>query len=152
MATLGDEILNILREHLMIASSTTGSGEVKVSCACGHESEGELKTYTRETDDMNEVLADFRGHPVTVTLAHGTWRTGILEADPNEWSDGYKIGDHVIAKDDVVELRDDDLEYRDSYRIHARHQATLVHLSVVKRVDDLIAKAAQSGRELRRHA
>lgn len=148
--TLGDEILNLLREHLMVASSINNSTrEVTVACACGHESEGELKSFTRETDDMNEVLADFIGHPVSVYLPNGDRYMGTLEVDPDEWSDGYKVGDHLVDKRYVTELVDEQHEHADAYRIHARHQATLVHLAVVKRMDELLAFAAKSGRALR---
>lgn len=64
------------------------------------------RKFTRDTDDMNEVLADFYRYPVSVKLKDGTIISGPLMDNPDEWTDGYKIGPYAIEKDDVMELTD----------------------------------------------
>jgi len=65
-----------------------------------------MRTFTRDTDDMNEVLADFIGHPVLVKLRDGSSTYGVLAGNPDVWSDGYMIGPFSIEKDEVISLID----------------------------------------------
>lgn len=65
-----------------------------------------MKTYTRDTDYMNEVLSDFILYNVLIKFKDGTSIWGQLEANPDEWTDGYKIGHFSFEKDDVMELTD----------------------------------------------
>lgn len=65
-----------------------------------------MRTFTRETDDMNEVLADFIGYHVTVKLTNGFSLTGDLRPSRDEYSDGYQIGSFKFEKKEVLEVTD----------------------------------------------
>lgn len=65
-----------------------------------------MRTFTQDTDDMNEVLADFIGYHVKVKLANGFSLTGDLRPNRDEYSDGYQIGFFEFEKKEVIELTD----------------------------------------------
>lgn len=66
-----------------------------------------MRVFTRDSDDMNEVLADFIGYNVEVKVDMGVLR-GPLEVDPDPYTDGYKIGPYCFEKREVVLLIDRD--------------------------------------------
>lgn len=65
-----------------------------------------MRIYTRESDDMNEVLSDFVGYNVLAELTNGFKLWGLLKPNLDEFSDGYQIGHYEFEKKEVVSLTD----------------------------------------------
>lgn len=64
-----------------------------------------MSTFTRASgENMNEVLADFIGYKVRVTLRKGWVLQGPLTPDPDPNTDGYMIGPYCFEKDEVMQL------------------------------------------------